>query len=168
MHRSLFLARLIGPLLIIIGLSILLNGAVYRAMADEFLKSHALIYLSGILALTAGLALINAHNVWSDDWRVIITILGWFATVGGTVRILIPQQVEAIGHAAIMHQGMLIGAAILVMVLGAALSYFGYYEPVRAAAIVSAARRASARPPRTSRTIRKTVRTRVKARSPRR
>lgn len=149
MQRSFYLARLIGPLLVVIGLGILFNGDVYRAMADEFLKSHALIYLSGLLALVAGLALVNAHNVWSDDWRLLITILGWLAVIGGTLRILVPQQVEAIGHAMVVtHPGVLIFAGLVVVLVGATLSYFGYYAPVRAAAIVAAARRASARPSR--------------------
>ena len=45
MTNSVFLARLIGPLMLAVGIGIFVNGAVYRALADEFLRSHALIYL---------------------------------------------------------------------------------------------------------------------------
>ena len=36
MQTSLFLARLIGPMLLIIGISILLNREAFRTMAGEF------------------------------------------------------------------------------------------------------------------------------------
>ena len=51
MQRSIYLAKLIGPVFVVIGIGMLVNGAVYRAMASEFLHSHALIYLAGLLAL---------------------------------------------------------------------------------------------------------------------
>ena len=57
-------------------------------MAEEFLRSRALIYLSGLLTMTAGLAIVLAHNVWARDWPVLITVLGWLATIGGAVRIV--------------------------------------------------------------------------------
>ena len=34
----------------------------------------------------AGLAIVLVHNVWTFDWRVIITILGWLAVLGGIFR----------------------------------------------------------------------------------
>jgi hypothetical protein len=40
-------------------------------------------YLSGLLSLLAGLAIVNLHNTWRADWRVIITVLGWLMTIGG-------------------------------------------------------------------------------------
>ena len=39
-----------------IGIGMLLNAPLYRAMGEQFLGSYALIYLSGLLALTAGIA----------------------------------------------------------------------------------------------------------------
>ena len=79
MANSIFLARLIGPLMLAVGIGIFVNGAVYRLLADEFLRSRALIYLSGLLIMTAGLAIVLTHNVWRADWPVLITILGWLA-----------------------------------------------------------------------------------------
>ncbi len=76
MQTSLFLARLIGPVALAIGLSILINAGAYRLLADEFMRSRALMYLSGLLTLVAGLAIVLTHNVWVADWRAIITVLG--------------------------------------------------------------------------------------------
>lgn len=135
MQTSKFLARLIGPFLVAIGAGLLVNGDVLQAMAAEFLKSPALIFLSGLLTLIAGLAIINTHNVWTTDWRVIVTIFGWLGVIGGALRIMFPQLVEQVGTAMIVQGGILVGAWIFVLLLGLWLSYLGYLEqPARAPA----------------------------------
>ncbi len=126
MANSIFLARLIGPLLLAVGIGIFVNGQTYRILADEFLRSRALIYLSGILTMTAGLALVLTHNVWRANWPVLITILGWLALIGGAARIIAPQGTERIGRPLLKSKfGLTIGAAVYV-VLGAILCFFGY------------------------------------------
>lgn len=126
MANSVFLARLIGPLMLAVGIGIFVNGTIYRMLADEFLRSRALIYLSGLLAMTAGLAIILTHNVWRPHWAVIITILGWLLAIGGAFRIITPQGTERVGRQVLKHPyGLTIGGIIWVAV-GAILCVFGY------------------------------------------
>jgi len=126
MANSIFLAKLIGPLMLAVGIGIFVNGAVYRMLADELLRSRGMIYLSGVLAMTAGLAIVLTHNVWRADWPVIITILGWLATIGGAFRIVYPQGTERIGRRILKEKhGLTIGGIIWVA-LGAILCVFGY------------------------------------------
>ena len=128
MSNSVFLARLIGPVLIAVAVGLFVNAQSYRMLAEEFLKSRALIYLSGILTMTAGLAVVNTHNRWAADWPVIITILGWLATFGGAVRIVCPQGTEKMGRAVLRHKlGLTIGGAVWGVV-GVVLCYFGYFR----------------------------------------
>jgi len=82
MDRSLFLARLIGPTFVAIALGMLINLGRYESMIAEALHSGILFYLSGLLSLLAGLAIVNLHNTWCADWRVIVTVLGWLMTIG--------------------------------------------------------------------------------------
>jgi len=126
MANSTFLARLIGPLMLAVGIGIFVNGAVYRALADEFLRSHALIYLSGLLAMTAGLAIVLTHNVWRADWPVLITILGWLTAIGGAFRIVAPQGTERVGRAMLKSKFGLTIAGAIWLAIGAILCLFGY------------------------------------------
>jgi hypothetical protein len=126
MDTSRYLAKLIGPLFVAIGLGLLLNQSLFRAVGQEFLASHALIYVSGLLTLPAGLAIVLAHNVWAGDWRVIITILGWLGVIGGAARIILPQLVVSVGTGMLSLAWMPLLAGIFVLVLGAVLSYCGY------------------------------------------
>jgi hypothetical protein len=126
MPTSIYLARLIGPITAVIGAGMLVNPRVYRALAEEFLRSHALIYLSGLLSITGGLAVVLSHNVWTADWRIIITVLGWLALLGGIVRIVAPQTAQAFGGAMFRRSAVLPVAGIIVVLLGAILCFFGY------------------------------------------
>ena len=87
MQKSQAIARLIGPVLCAIGIGMLTNGATYREMAGQFLATYPFIYFSGILILVAGLLILNVHNVWTPDWRSVITALGWLMCIGGVFRI---------------------------------------------------------------------------------
>lgn len=126
MSTSLFLAKLIGPLYLVIGLGLIVGARDYRALAKEFLHSRALVYLSGLLSLTAGLAIVLAHNVWAADWRVLITVIGWMAAIGGAVRMVLPRQVERIGNRFIAYPNAAMVGAGVTLALGAVLSFFGY------------------------------------------
>ena len=98
MPTSIFLARLLAPVFLAVGIGALLNREGYRKLADEFLRSDALIYLSGLLIMTAGMAVILTHNVWAATGAVLITLLGWLTVIGGALRIVMPQRVETIGR----------------------------------------------------------------------
>ena len=109
MQTSIFLAQLLGPCFLVVGIGLMLNADGYRAMAREFLKSRPLIYLAGLLAIAPGLAVVLVHNVWTADWRVIITIFGWlgFWILDSRVGLYVPS--------------------IITLLLGAVLSYYGYF-----------------------------------------
>ena len=94
MQTSVFLARLIGPVMLVVGIAVFANQRAFRDMAEEFLASPALLFLSGLLIMPMGLAIVLAHNVWTADWRVLITLFGWLNAIGGAVRLAAPDTVE--------------------------------------------------------------------------
>jgi len=126
MPTSLFLARLLGPLLLVPGIGLLLNPRSFRTMLTEVVGSLTLIYLFGLIDLAAGLAIVLTHNVWVANWRVLITLIGWLMLIRGVVRILLADRI--MGYAAKLARNKLlypISGGCLV-ILGLALCYFGY------------------------------------------
>jgi positive regulator of sigma E activity len=97
------------------------------AQIAEALRPGILLYLSGLLSLLAGLAIVNLHNMWRADWRVIITVLGWLMTIGGIIRIVVPQIAIAIGSNMVAMPPMIV-AALLIGTPGAFLSVRGYAQ----------------------------------------
>lgn len=127
METSIFLAKLLGPIFLVIGLGVLFSRNVYRAAAEEVLEGRALLYLFGAIAFTAGLAIVLTHNVWVWGWPVIITIIGWLMLIRGTLRIVIPQQVGDLASRLMARNPNLlnIGGAI-ALVVGVVLAWMGY------------------------------------------
>jgi len=126
MDPSIFLARLIGPIFIVVGLGLVFNRALYQAVAEEIVKSRALLYFSGALNLAAGLAIVLTHNVWAPSWQVIITIIGWFALIRGVLRILLPQQIGEFLARILANRQVLFGSGIVAIVIGAVLAWNGF------------------------------------------
>ena len=125
MGTSVFLARLIGPMLLVVGAGVLINRENFRAMAKELVASRELMFIIGLLTLLGGLAIVNTHNVWSG-WPIIITILGWILVIGGAVRILLPDTARSIQGTALDKPAMpTIGGGIQALI-GALLCYLGY------------------------------------------
>jgi len=130
MQTSIFLAKLMGPVFLAMGAGMLLNGAIFHPMAEQYLSSYAFIYISGLLALPLGIAILLAHNVWAPDWRVLITLLGWVMMIGGVFRIVYPQLVQRFGGALFHLSAAPPAGGTVLVVLGATLSFFGFRNKV--------------------------------------
>ena len=127
MQTSIFLAKLMGPMLLAMGLASLIHPQKMRHMAREFLDGEALIFMSGVIALPVGLAIVNSHNVWLIGWPVIITFFGWMIVCAGIARMMLPGAMKTIGGAMIEKTAYLAVPGALVAALGAYISYQGYF-----------------------------------------
>jgi hypothetical protein len=126
MQTSVFLARLIGPVMLVVGLAVFAKQRAFRDMAEEFLASRALLFLSGLLIMPMGLAIVLTHNVWTADWRVLITLFGWLNAIGGAVRLLAPNTVMQTGRAMLRRPYFVPLAAAIWVVLGLLFCLFGF------------------------------------------
>lgn len=126
MTMSLYIARLIGPLLLVNGAAILLAGKCYCTLAQEFLASRAMMLLSGFVTLFIGLGIVNTHNLWRPGWPLLITLLGWLFVAGGTLRMAFPNTVRRMGTALLRRPRFITGSAIAELLLGLGLSFAGY------------------------------------------
>ena len=126
MQTSVFLAKLIGPFALALGIGVLVNRANMRSVLDEFIRNRALMFIAGVITMPAGLAIVLTHNVWAADWRVLITVLGWLAAITGAFRIIAPQDAIKFGRRVYdQPNGVLFGAAVWIAI-GAILTFFGY------------------------------------------
>jgi hypothetical protein len=126
MSNSLFLARLIGPVMLVVGLAVFANPRGFREIAEEFLASRALMFLSGLIIMPVGVAIVLTHNIWTADWRVAITVFGWLCAIGGALRLFGPLFVVKAGHAMLRQSYFTPIAAAIWVVLGLLFCFFGY------------------------------------------
>lgn len=87
MHDSKQIAGLVGPVLVamLVAESPLVQPHLYDAQIPP------VVYLSGALFFTAGLAIVRAHNRWARNWTVLVTLAGWFALALGLFRMFAPS-----------------------------------------------------------------------------
>ena len=131
MQPAVLIARLVGPLFVVIGLGVLINARFYEGAIVEAVHSPTLVYLSGVASLLAGLAIVNAYRAWTADWRVIVTILGWLCVIGGIVRIVFPGIVTALATSVYSGSTVLLIAGAIVLIVGAYLSFEGYRQELK-------------------------------------
>lgn len=127
MENSVLIAKLIGPVVLVAAIAMLKQPEDLLSMGQEFLKSRALIFVSGVLALIGGLAIVNFHNVWAASWPVLITLFGWALVIGGVMRMAFPHSIQVIGGAMLARKSMIRGVAIVWLIFGAWLSFVGYF-----------------------------------------
>ena len=126
MGNSIFLAQILGPYLVIVGIGIFLNPKNCQQVAHEYTQSAALIYFGGIMALFFGLLIILFHNVWTVHWAVIITLLGWIGFIKGACLIIIPERMKIFALRYQESTRPLKIQSAMIFVIGAFLMFKGY------------------------------------------
>jgi hypothetical protein len=123
---SIWISRFLGPIMLALGIPMIVSPARLQETTRRFLADRPLVLVSGVLAMTAGLAIVNTHNIWVVGWPVVVTLFGWALVLGGASRIIVPGVVDDVGGAMMDCPGMTRVAGICWVVLGAFLTFKGY------------------------------------------
>ena len=129
MNGSIFFARLLAPIFIIIAAGVMRNLKSYQKMKDDFSKNSSLIYLGGFFSLIIGIIIVLLHNLWVLDWPVLITLWGWGAIIKGVWLIVFPETLPKFVRTYKKHKNLLEIQAGAIFIIGASLAYFGFYAP---------------------------------------
>ncbi|MFH1375976.1 MAG: hypothetical protein ABIH35_04905 [Patescibacteria group bacterium] len=120
------LAQFIGPIIGVIGLSLLLNQEFYQKVEKGFEKRKEMAILAGILNLLVGLVIILNHNIWEVNAAGLITLTGWIALIKGLNLLLAPKLFFDVAHGMIRSKKMIPIAGAASVIVGAYLTYVGY------------------------------------------
>jgi hypothetical protein len=88
--------------------------------------SKTIAGLIGPTLVAVAVAIVRAHNIWADGWPVLVTVFGWLILLGGLARMLFPTQIAAIAAGVGRSTGLIVTSMIVLLVLGAILSFKGY------------------------------------------
>jgi hypothetical protein len=123
-EHSIFLAKVLGLYLLIVPAAVLLRRKQFAALAKELVANLAVVFLSGLVALILGLLIVVSHNVWTADWRAVITAIGWLTLAKGLIRIFLPEKLTTFGIDPASAKWTL--ASIVLLGLGIYLTYIGF------------------------------------------
>ncbi|HJN85132.1 MAG TPA: hypothetical protein QF873_02330 [Patescibacteria group bacterium] len=92
MAFELILGRVLALFMVITGLAILANRKEFVIMAKQIKSNHIVLWIGGAIDFIVGLFIVVGHNVWTNDWRVLITVFGWLALMEGTLLWFLPNK----------------------------------------------------------------------------
>lgn len=127
MPHSIFLAKIIGPVLVVVALAFLLNRQSYAKVVEGLLSNAAFMYIGAYMGLLLGLLIVNTHNVWDGSWVVIITVIGWIAMIKGVWLIMFPDHVRKFADAYQKKPKLLKFQLSLTFLFGVFMMYKGYF-----------------------------------------
>ena len=91
--RTLFLGRLIGLYCILISLSMFTHKQATVEAVTALVQNPPVLFVAGVVATAAGLALILGHNVWSGGaLPVLVTLVGWVALTKGLLILFLSPE----------------------------------------------------------------------------
>ena len=126
MDTSIFLAKVIGLVSVISTTAVFVHYKELIALEEESVKNSAITYISGFAILILGVLLVVSHSVWTLDWRLVITIVGWLILLKGIGRIFFPSAVRNLIEKKRNNRKFLIGE-VVVFLAGLYLLYHGFF-----------------------------------------
>ncbi|MBL7106681.1 MAG: hypothetical protein ISS77_03630 [Phycisphaerae bacterium] len=119
--------QIFGIVYLAIGLGIIINPNHYRQMLVDFAANRAVMYLGGAMAFVVGFLLITFHNIWTAEWGVIITVIGWLALIKGLFIFLLPKMLMKACSYLEKNTRLLIVESVLIIIFGGLLVYLGFF-----------------------------------------
>jgi len=125
METSIFLAKVIGLVIVISVTAILIRYKQFLAFGKEAVMDTTIIYLSGFTIIIIGVLVIVSHFVWTRDWRLVVTLLGWSILLKGLGRVIFPDAVARMIKRKSDSRWFIVGE-IAVLAIGIYLLYHGF------------------------------------------
>jgi hypothetical protein len=83
-----------------------------------------LLWVTGCITFVMGMVIVALYNVWSADWRVLVTLLGWLTVIKGAVIILFPSSMMLL-YRRFLSNHLLTYSGVCALLLGGFLLFLG-------------------------------------------
>jgi hypothetical protein len=125
--RTTFLSRLIGLYSILVSLSMVTHKQATVEMVTSLIHNPPVLFVVGVMAVAAGLAMILGHNVWSGGaLPVIVTLIGWSTLTKGLLFLFLsPETASGFFLGGLHYEQLFYLYAAISLLLGIYLTYGG-------------------------------------------
>lgn len=125
-ERTRAAARVVGPYLIVMGGMLATRAAQMALMLPAFMQDGPLVLAAGAFTLLAGLTLLALHHHFGSIAAAVITVIGVVGSLKGAWLLIAPQLGAPLTAAIVRASPILIGLALVMMIIGAWLSFVGW------------------------------------------
>jgi len=125
--RTTFLSRLIGLFSIFVWLPMVTHKQATVEMVTALIHNPPLLFVCGVMAVAAGLAMILVHNIWSGGaLPVIVTLIGWLSLLKGLLLLFLwPEATSRFFLVGLHYEQLFYLYAAISFLLGIYLTYAG-------------------------------------------
>lgn len=128
MDTSIIITRIFATVYFTFGLGFLISPKYYKKHIGNLLSNTPFIFLSGFLAIVFGVLITTTHHYWENDWRMIITILGWIILIKGILLIIAPKYAETFKYNVLKPENFSKIIAPILLGIGTLLGYFSFFH----------------------------------------
>ncbi len=125
--RTHTLARIVGPFLIALALTIFARYETLTLLFPAFFQDGILVLITGVFTLIVGLVMFAAHHHWTGWTASIITLLAIVAIIRGAVLMIAPDIAAALVSGVTSIPPFALIASAFVFLLGAWLTFVGWF-----------------------------------------
>ncbi len=123
---TMFMVQLLAPILLVMGVSLLINKKFYMEAYREVMKDSAFLMMTMVVNLLVGVAILLKHNLWSSLPEVIVSLFGVGALLKGLHVALSPKGFLRMVKF-FMRESYLLFGGVLLILLGGYFTYLGYF-----------------------------------------
>lgn len=120
-------AKAFGLYLIPVGIGLMVDPGRFRAWYQEILSEERRGLFGGVIALLIGSFIIASHNLWVMDWRLIITLIGWWGFLKGSALIVFPGFTKAFEPMINTSDTIYRASGLVWILVGVLLAYQGFF-----------------------------------------
>ncbi|RAP27996.1 hypothetical protein DID78_05485 [Candidatus Marinamargulisbacteria bacterium SCGC AG-343-D04] len=117
---TIIFAKAYGIYFTIVGLGLLTCPNRFRSWYNDILVEERRVIFGGTIALLIGSFIIATHNIWTSDWRIIITLIGYWGVFAGAGSLISSKFIS-------LYKVMINSGDIIYRLSGIAWSALGIF-----------------------------------------
>jgi hypothetical protein len=119
-------ARVIGPFLVIVTATALARASDMRALLTDFRAGSVWPWVTGAFVVLSGLVVVALHQEWRGAPAIIVSLLGWLATLKGFFLMAFPQTYLSFASTALDASTWWRTGFIAMALVGVYLTFIGW------------------------------------------
>lgn len=126
MELSYALAKIMGMVVSAFALASLIRPSIIRDAIRDFDHESFARLVIGCIAVGAGVAIVLVHNVWEEDFRIVITLFGWTMLLKGAAYLIAPKMMVTFTKSMLKSRGQMQIFLLACLALGLYLVWHGF------------------------------------------
>jgi len=125
MITSIFLAKFLGLLIVIVTLALLFSRKNFNLVLGLY-ENEIPVLVKGLISVALGIILLSFHNVWATSLDIATTLFCWLIFIGGVISLFFPKYFTNMAGNIKKNKGLGTFILIIFLLIGVYFLYAGF------------------------------------------